>query len=123
MSTTQIDLCAVPARRMRGAGGYSGLEVVLTLGAKAPRRRCAVDGLAGVARAVAEFGRDVRAANPDASFKVSVSMARGQRKPRGFDKAEQAGVFGEGAFLRDGVGDEAFRRQLASPPNGLPAVA
>ena len=43
---------------------------------------------------MAEFGRDVLAANPDASFEISVAMPKGQRKPRGFDDAEKVGTFG-----------------------------
>ncbi|MHB0667102.1 hypothetical protein [Roseomonas mucosa] len=122
MSTTQIDLCALPARRVREAG-YSGLEIHFTISTKKPQRRCVVAGVAGVARAVAEFGREVQAVNPEASFKVLITMVRGQRKPRGFDKAEQAGVFGELAFLRDGVSDEALRREMVDPPSAPPAAA
>ena len=37
--------------------------------------------------AVARFGAKVRAAHPDASFYVSVRLARGHRKPNGYDAA------------------------------------
>ena len=72
--------------------------------------------LEGIARAVAEFGHDVLAANPGASFTICVLMAEGRRKPRGFDAAGKAGTFGQDAFLREDVGEEATSRDLVAPP-------
>ncbi len=117
MATTTIEMCAYPARRVR-EGGYSALEVGMSIGRATPRRRTSVDGLHGITRAVAEFGREMREYNPDASFTISVTMARGQRKPRGFDDAEKAGTFGHHAFLRDDAGKDATSRRLACPPAG-----
>jgi hypothetical protein len=53
-----------------------------------------------VTAAVKRFGEAVRAAHPNASFKVNVQVPRGQRKPAGFDAAQKAGAFGDRAFLR-----------------------
>ena len=113
--STNIVLSAYPARRTREAG-YTSTQIGLCIGGGAPQRRLAVVGLAGITGAVAEFGRDVLAANPDASFEISVSMAKGQRKPRGFDDAEKAGTFGHHAFLREDAGEGATSRKLVSPP-------
>ena len=74
-----------------------------------------MQGLSGISEAVAAFGRDVLAANPEASFDISVTMARSQRKPRGFDAAEKAGTFGQHVHLREDVGEDATYRKLASP--------
>lgn len=93
MTTTSIILSAYPGRRIR-EGGCTSTQIGLCIGGGAPQRRLAVEGLSGITGAVAEFGRDVLAANPGASFDISVRMAKGQRKPRGFDDAEKAGTFG-----------------------------
>ncbi|MBI0538237.1 hypothetical protein D9599_21980 [Roseomonas sp. KE2513] len=69
---------------------------------------------------MAEFGRDVLSANPGASFDISVSMAKGQRKPRGFDAAEKAGTFGHQAFLRE---DATYRKLVSPPVSGAAAPA
>ena len=112
--TTTIILSAYPGRRTV-AEGYSTTEIRMSLSDAPPRRRLTVAGLDGIARAVAEFGRDVQAANPGASFSISVSLPKGQRKPRGFDEAEKAGMFGDHAFLQTGVEDNAFYRRLVDP--------
>ncbi|MDU7519860.1 MAG: hypothetical protein E7K72_00465 [Roseomonas mucosa] len=115
MATTNIILCANPGRRVR-EHGCTSTQIGLCIGGGAPQRRLAVDGLGGITRAVAEFGRDVLAANPGASFDISVSMAKGQRKPRGFNDADKAGTFGHQAFLREDTGEDATYRKLVSPP-------
>lgn len=115
MANTSIILSAYPGRRVR-EGGCTSTQIRLCIGGGAPQRRLAAEGLGGITRAVAEFGRDVLAANPGASFDISVSMAKGQRKPRGFDDAEKAGTFGHQAFLREDAGEDATYRKLVSPP-------
>ncbi|TPG55900.1 hypothetical protein EAH89_13245 [Roseomonas nepalensis] len=121
MTTTNIILSAYPGRRVREAGCIS-TQIGLCVGGGGPQRRLAVEGLGGITRAVAEFGRDVLAANTGASFDISVSMAKGQRKPRGFDAAEKAGTFGHQAFLREDAGEDATYRKLVSPPVSGAAV-
>lgn len=53
-----------------------------------------------VAAAVRAFGERVRAEHPDASFTILLRVAKGQRKPPGYDAAEKAGAFGEDAFMQ-----------------------
>ncbi len=53
-----------------------------------------------VAPALKRFGDQIRSEHPHASFKVIINVAKGNRKPAGFDAAQQSGAFGEGAFLR-----------------------
>ncbi|MCG7353735.1 XF1762 family protein [Roseomonas mucosa] len=101
----------------RGLMGRGTVEVNrLCIGGGTPQRHLAVEGLGGITRAVAEFGRDVLAANPGASFDIFINMAKGQRKPRGFDDAEKAGTFAHHAFLREDAGEDATSRKLVSPP-------
>ena len=114
MANTSIILSANPGRRVR-EHGCTSTQIGLCIGGGAPQRRLSVEGLGGITRAVAEFGRDVLAANPGASFDISVSMAKGQRKPRGFDDAEKAGTLGHQAFLCEDAGEDATYRKLVSP--------
>jgi len=79
-----------------------------------PQRRVEVTDLLGVIEAVAAFGRDVQGANPAASFEVSTRVIAG-RKPRGFDAADKADVFGGRAFLRSDVDESALDRVLVNP--------
>lgn len=53
-----------------------------------------------VAPALKRFGDQIRSEHPDASFKVIITVAKGNRKPTGFDAAQQSGAFGDRAFLR-----------------------
>ena len=115
MATTNIILSAYPGHRVR-ENGYTSTVIGLSVGGGSPQRRLTVEGLGGITRAVAEFGRDVLAANPGASFDISISIAKGQRKPRGFDDTGKAGTFGHQAFLRENAGDDATYRKLVSPP-------
>jgi hypothetical protein len=52
-----------------------------------------------VAPAVRAFGERIRAAHPDASFKINVTIQKGQRKPPGYDAAKAAGDFKDCAFM------------------------
>ena len=120
MATINIVLSAYPGHRVREVGcSWTSIGI----GGNTPTRRLAVQGLGGITEAVSAFGRDVLAANPEASFAISVTMASGQRKPRGFDDAERAGTFGQHAHLRDDVGEEANYRKLASPTVSAPTPA
>ena len=52
-----------------------------------------------VAQAVRAFGERIRDEHPEASFNVIVSVRKGQRKPPGYDAAENAGEFNDRAFM------------------------
>ena len=45
------------------------------------------------------FGAHIRAAHPDASFLVSVSVRKGDRKPNGYGTAALNNGFGQENFL------------------------
>jgi len=68
-----------------------------SLGAETLR---AVSTVAEVKGAVARFGAKIRAAHPEASFYVSVSLAKGSRKPNGYDAARRGNGLGQEEFVR-----------------------
>ena len=67
--------------------------------------------------AVARFGARVRVEHPDASFHVSVRLAKGCRKPNGYDAAGSRNGFGQDDFLH--VED---RRTRPPKPTATPAA-
>jgi len=104
-----IVLSAYPGRCTPG-----GHELALSIGVAVPQRRVEVTDLVSVIEAVANFGRDVQAANPAASFEVSTRVVAG-RKPRGFDAADKVDAFGGRAFLRSDIDQSALHRRLVDP--------
>jgi len=64
------------------------------------RETVAAETVDDIRAAVLAFGLRMRAAHPDVSFQVSVSLRKGDRKPRGYDKAYARNGFGQEAFLR-----------------------
>ena len=60
----------------------------------------AVSNVAEIKTAVARFGAKVRVAHPKASFYVSVNLARGSRKPNGYDAARRGNGLGQEDFVR-----------------------
>ena len=82
----------------------------------------AVPSVAGIRAAIAQFGAQVRAEHPQASFYVSVSLARGHRKPNGFDAASRGNGLGQEDFLR--VTDNRTKPAVPVAPAGaLPKEA
>lgn len=59
----------------------------------------AIRSVADIKAAVAAFGAKTRAEHPDASFYVSVSLAKGCRKPGGYDDATRTNGFGQDDFM------------------------
>jgi len=55
--------------------------------------------VADVRTGVQAFGQRIRAAHPEASFMVSIPMRKGDRKPRGYDKAYLDNGFGQENFM------------------------
>ena len=58
-----------------------------------------VSTVADIKAAVARFGARMRAEHPDASFYISVRLAKGCRKPNGYDVASNRNGFGQDDFL------------------------
>jgi hypothetical protein len=120
MAVTTIRLAAYPGRK-NVERGYTSTEIALSIGGSTPTRTLQIARLEDITRAVAAFGGDLRKADPEASFAISVSVANGHRKPRGFDAADKANEFGQNAFLRSDVGADALHRKLTLPV--VPAAA
>jgi len=83
------------------------------------RDTATVATVADVRTAVQAFGQRMRAAHPEASFMVSLSVRRGDRKPRGYDKAYLGNGFGQEDFMH--VKD--LRTKPAHEPSDAAAAA
>jgi len=93
-----ITLSTVPGSIERG-DHYSTMTFEL-LGTSLARTSVTVATVADIRIAVQAFGQGVRAAHPNASFLVSISVRKGDRKPRGFDAAYTGNGFGQEDFMR-----------------------
>lgn len=120
MAVTTLRLSAAPGRK-KVDRDYTSTEISLCFGGDTPRRTVHVSRLEEITTAVASFGKDVLVAKTEASFIITVSVAKGQRKPRGFDAADKAKQFGQEAFLRSDVSDEVHNRQLVLPAPDIAA--
>ena len=93
-----ITLFTLPGRLTR-ARGYT-LKTVEMFGESLDSDTLtAIASVADIRAAVARFGKKVRASHPEASFYVSVRLARGHRKPKGYDDATRSNGFGQDDFL------------------------
>jgi len=93
-----INLCTVPGSiELHGSYASKTLEV---FGGSLAQEAVAVTTVTDVRAAVQAFGQRVRAAHPNASFLVSISIRRGDRKPRGYDATYLQNGFGQEDFLR-----------------------
>lgn len=90
-------LTAVPATRFE-EGTYRSTEMMV---GKRLGERVQIEArtIEEIAAAVLSFGRGIQTAHPERSFEVFVAIAKGQRKPRGFDAACQGGTLRNQAFL------------------------
>jgi murein tripeptide amidase MpaA len=52
--------------------------------------------------AVADFGKSVHQAHPNESFYISVSIAKGCRKPNGYDAATKNDGLGQATYMKMG---------------------
>ena len=94
---TIIRLTTMPGKIQKGRLGDA---LVLELfGASLGQEDVTIRKPEEVAPAVRAFGGRIRAEHPDASFKIIVSVRKGQRKPPGYDTAEKRGAFGDRAFM------------------------
>ena len=114
MAVTTIRLVAYPARK-KVERGHTSTQIALCIGSGTPTRTVHTASLGEITTAVAIFGHDVLAANPGASFLIMVDVAKGHRKPRGFDAADNAKQFGQEAFLRSDINDDVLNRKLVLP--------
>ena len=93
-----INLRTIPGSIERG-DRYDAKTMDL-FGPSLGQESAAVATVADVRAAVQAFGARLRAAHPDASFIVSVSIRKGDRKPNGYDAAIRNNGFGQEDHLR-----------------------
>ncbi len=113
-----ITLGTIPGAIERG-DQYSAKTMEL-FGPSLGREMASVTTVGDIRAAVMGFGHRLRAAYPDASFQVSISLRKGDRKPRGYGKAYARNGFGQEAFLR--VVDKRTR-PTSEPSGAVPATA
>lgn len=107
---TAIRLTTMPGKiQKEGLGDALVLEL---FGGSLGQEDITIRRPAEVATAVHAFGARVRAADPDASLKIIVSVHKGQRKPPGYDAAEKAGNFKDRAFMHAEMEDG---RSISTP--------
>ena len=86
-------------------------------------QRMEARNLAEISTAVAGFGKQLAAEHPDASFSIAVLIARGGRKPNGFDNAYRGGALGTEAWvqLRDRDGNKLPEQAGVAPATDVAA--
>ncbi|MBB2157918.1 hypothetical protein HLH33_16690 [Gluconacetobacter diazotrophicus] len=94
-------LSATPATRTIGQH-FTSTQMAL-LDKVAEPVRVEARNVTEVAERVLAFGSSVATARPGVSFLVCVRVVRGQRKPRGFDAANQAETFHNAAWLHAAI--------------------
>ena len=80
-------------------GDHCNATVLEPFGPSLGQVSAGVATVADVGTAVQAFGAHIRTAHPDASFLVSVSVRKGDRKPNGYVKAALNNGFGQEDFL------------------------
>lgn len=86
-------------------------------------QRIEARNIAEISAAVAGFGKQLAAEHPDASFSIFALIARGGRKPNGFDNAYRRGALGTEAWLqlRDRDGNKLPEQADAAPAADMAA--
>ena len=90
-------MTAIPGHLEKTCGYTS--KVLEILGREFGRESKIIGTVADAREAVAAFAARIKAEHPNASFYVSMSVRKGDRKPRGFDDASRNGGLGQDDFL------------------------
>ena len=112
-----INLRTIPGSIERG-DRYDAKTLDL-FGPSLGQESATVATVADVRAAVQAFGARLRATHPDASFMVSVSIRKGDRKPNGFD----AGLLNNGFGQNDHLGVVDKRSVPVAEPARTDAAA
>ena len=94
-----VTLSTLPGHLVRERG-YTAKTIELFGPSLGTETLAAISTVADIKAAVARFGARLRLQHPDASFFVSVRLAKGCRKPNGFEAASNRNGFGQDDFLR-----------------------
>lgn len=95
-----IILTALPGHHEQTPGRPYTATVIEILGTVLGRTRIEATTLDQIRVAVKAFGQGVAAQHPGTSFMVSASVAKGSRKPNGFDAANRGGGLGQDAWMQ-----------------------
>lgn len=108
-----ITMTALPGHHEQEPGRPYTMMVIEVMGTCLGRTRTEAKSLDQVRTLVETFGKDVAANHPGRSFIVSVSVAKGSRKPAGFDAANR----------RNGLGEEAWMKTVTKADRENPSLA
>ncbi len=92
-----LNMTAVPGHLEKTLGYTS--KVIEILGRVYGRESKIIGTVADVREVIAAFGARIKSEHPDTSFYLSVSVRKGDRKPRGFDNASRNDELGQDDFL------------------------
>ncbi len=95
-----ITMTALPGHHEQQPGCAYTATVIEIMGTCLGRTRAEAKALDQVRALVKTFGEGVAAQHPDKSFMVSVGVAKGSRKPAGFDEANKRNGLGEQAWMK-----------------------
>ncbi len=107
-----VTLSTIPGALTRERG-YTTKTIDLFGPSLAREALTAISTVPDIRAAVARFGARVRAEHPNSSFYVSVQLAKGHRKPSGYDAASN----------RNGFGQDEFMHVLDAQGTDLPSAA
>lgn len=95
-----ITLTALPGHHEQTPGRPCTATVIEVLGTALGRTRVEAKTLDQIRAAVQAFGQGVAAQHPGQSFSVSIWIAKGSRKPNGFDAASRSNGLGQEAWMQ-----------------------
>ena len=116
-----VTLCTAPATATQETWGTT-LSLDLFGPSLGVETLPAVSNVAEIKVAVARFGAKIRAEHPQASFYVSVRLAKGSRKPNGYDAASRGNGLGQEDFIHV-TGQRTTAAVPAAPGSALPERA
>ena len=108
-----ISMTALPGHHAQETGRPYKMTVIEVMGTCLGRSRAEAKNLDQVRALVRVFGEDVAARHPGVSFMVSVCVAKGSRKPAGFDAANR----------RNGLGEESWMKTVEKADRTDPGLA
>ena len=95
-----ITMTALPGHHEQEPGRPYKMTVIEIMGTSLGRGRIDAKNLNEIRKLVKTFGEGVAVQHPDRSFMVSVSIAKGSRKPNGFDAANNRAGLGQEAWMK-----------------------
>ena len=108
-----FNLTALSGHHEHTNGQAYTVTIVELLGDVFARARVEAKTVGEIAAQVRQFGDSVAVRLPDRSFMVSVSIAQGARKPRGFDDANR----------QNGLGQQTWMKTLEKADRSNPGLA